>query len=205
MRTRLLSFGVWALVAAAAMFWGLKLSVGGTSLPAQAQTPARGPALGGEWRRLLGDSASAAADDEEDGPAGSDRFRLLGVVAPRGAGASSQGVAVIAVGDQPARAWRTGAVIDGDTVLLSVDRRSASLGPRGGPATTELTLPEPARSTGPAVAPIGRPPLINGLPPTPTMPGAIGQRPMGIPGQGGLVAPKPGGQAANNSNDDDDE
>lgn len=201
MRTRLLSFGVWALVAAASMFWGLKLGVTGPGLPSQAQTPARGLALGGDRRRLLGESAAAAADDDE-APAGSERLRLLGVVAPRGAETSPQGVAVIAVGDQPARAWRTGSVVDGDLVLLSVARRSVQLGPRGGPATTELTLPEPGRSTGPVAPPVVRPPVLGVPPIAPGTPAGAAPRPMGVPVPGGLVTAKPAAPAASEDEDE---
>ena len=41
MQTRLLSFAVWALVAASALFWGLRLFVTPTALPAQARLPAQ--------------------------------------------------------------------------------------------------------------------------------------------------------------------
>lgn len=150
MATRLLTLTLWALVLASAVFWGLKVFAPRTGVPATAQTPARTLALGGELRRLLGSSETASDDDDDDALAdASDRFHLLGVVAPRGASHSSQGVALIAIGSEPPKAWRTGAALDGETVLLAVGPRSVQLGPRGGPATTELTLPDPtAASTG---------------------------------------------------------
>ena len=128
MQTRLLSFAVWALVAASALFWGLRLFVTPTALPAQARLPAQRVAMGGDLQRVLGMTAKA---DEPAASPGAERFHLLGVVWPRGAEVSPQGVALMAVGDQPARAWRTGSAVDGDTVLLSVSQRGVQLGPRG--------------------------------------------------------------------------
>ena len=169
MASRLLTLAVWALVLASAVFWALKVFSSRTVLPPNTQIPARSLAMGGELRRLLGTSEKVV---EEEGPSEtSDRFHLLGVVAPRGADHSPQGVALIAVGDQPPKAWRTGSVVDGDTVLLAVSQRSVQLGPRGGPATTELTLPEPT--------PIAAPPhqALNQMNrPVPMMPA-------GVPGQ----------------------
>ena len=143
MASRLLTLGIWAVVLASLVFWGLKVFAPRTGVPAWAQMPARALAMGGELRRLLGTSEKPQGDDDEIADA-SDRFRLLGVVAPRGAGHSPQGVALIAVDNQPPKAWRTGSVIDGDTVLLAVTQRSVQLGPRGGPPTAELTLPDPS-------------------------------------------------------------
>ena len=169
MASRLLTLAVWALVLASAVFWALKVFAPRTGVPPNTQIPARSLAMGGELRRLLGTSEKVVDDD---GPADtSDRFHLLGVVAPRGADHSPQGVALIAVGDEPPKAWRTGSVIEGDTVLLAVNQHSVQLGPRGGPATTELTLPEPT--------PIAAPPrqALNQLNrPVPMMPA-------GVPGQ----------------------
>ncbi|HSI57729.1 MAG TPA: hypothetical protein VLA16_09240 [Ideonella sp.] len=177
MASRLLTFAVWAVVLATALFWGLRVFVQKPGLPAQVQMPSRGLAMGGELKRLLGASVVAVVDEEEEPEEGSDRFHLLGVVAPRGASLSAQGVALIAVGGEPAKAWRTGAVVDGDTVLLSVDKRSVKLGPRGGPATTELKLPEPeAAATGPVGGAPGAVRPMQGL----QQPGTAPMRPGGV-------------------------
>lgn len=173
MASRLLTFVVWALVAGSGLFWGLKLFVKAPGVPALAQTPARAMVPSGDLGRVLG-VVEVASEDEETVSAPS-IYRLLGVVAPSGASSgssASSGVALIAVGDQPAKAWRTGAVVDGDTVLLSVGKRSAQLGPKGGPVRNELTLPEPAAaSTGPAPGMMSsvRPqfPLAQGMPRAP--------------------------------------
>lgn len=187
MASRLLTLGVWTVVLASLVFWGLKVFAPRTGVPPGAQMPTRALAMGGELRRLLGTSEKPDADDEELTDA-SDRFHLLGVVAPRGAGQSPQGVALIAVDNNPPKAWRTGSVVDGDTVLLSVSQRSVQLGPRGGPPTTELTLPDPsvAVNNAPRAA-------LNAVPrPVPMMPGAQPQQPQGaIHNTGPAAQPMP--------------
>ena len=218
MRTRLFTFGIWALVAGSLLFWGLRLFVPRTVLPAQAQLPARHVAMGGDLHRLLGSSAAPAdAGNEEAADDGADRYQLLGVVAPRGAGHSPQGVALISVGGEPARAWRTGATVEDDVVLLSVSRRGAQLGPRGGPATTELTLPDPSPSRGAAPGLPGLPQFRPGMPANGQIggiqqPGAGQIRPMGQPQgmvppgmQPGQAGVRPNGQAAQNADDEDED
>jgi general secretion pathway protein C len=171
MTSRLLSLLVWALVAATGVFWGLKLFAKGAPLTAATQMPPRAN-LGGELATLLGDSTPPEAEEAPDPASGSDRFRLIGVVAPVGRGASSQGVALIAIGDQPAKVWKTGSVIEGDLVLLSVGQRSAQIGPKGGPATSEISLPPlAAAATGPLPGAAGTPAGKVGLPIAGAVPG----------------------------------
>lgn len=149
MASRLLTFVVWALVAVSGLFWGLKLFVRAQGLPATAQAAMAAAPQGGSLTRVLG---TVAASDDEEEDAGDGRFQLLGIVAPGGQTSSSpQGVALISVSGQPARAWHTGAVIEGDTVLLSVSKRSVELGPKGGPASSSLSLPDPNAAPRPAV------------------------------------------------------
>lgn len=185
MASRLLTFVVWALVAISGLFWGLKLFVRAQGLPATAQAATVGAPQGGNLTRVLG-TVAVADDAEED--TGDGHFQLLGIVAPGGtASASPQGVALISVGGQPAKPWRTGAVIEGDTVLLSVSKRSVELGPKGGPASTSLSLPDPNSVPRPAV-----PNAVSLRTPRVTLPG----RPQAL-GQGlrqepaGQVAPQP--------------
>ncbi len=140
---------VWALAAAAAVAWGLKLFVNPTPVPAGAQVADTTPVLQADLTRLLGaDPALPAAAAEEAAPPPDARFKLLGVVAPRQAAATGrgprEGVALIAIDGQTPRAYRVGARVDGDTVLQSVHARGAELGPRGGPARVALELPPPA-------------------------------------------------------------
>lgn len=179
MASRLLTLTLWALVLASAVFWGLKVFAPRTGVPATAQAPARTLAMGGELRRLLGGSETTSEGDEDELVDASDRFHLLGVVAPRGASHSPQGVALIAIGDQPPKAWRQGAAIDGETVLLAVGPRSVQLGPRGGPPTAELTLPDPAEAAIGAPRPAAGP-----------APGAFGRAVPMMP-QGAQPAPPP--------------
>lgn len=176
MTTRWWAFGVWAVVAASAVYWALKL-VKPAPAP-QATVVAAAGALRGDLSRVLG------AEPEEAGPVESpesSRFELLGVVASRSA--LSDGVALIAVDGKAPKAFRVGAAIDGDTVVQSVRQREVLLGPRGGDATVSLDLSTP-------------PPASTGrLPP----PGAGGQPqaralalPGGAPPQGGVRAGMPG-------------
>jgi len=188
MASRLLTFVVWALVAASGLFWGLKLFTHARGLPDNAQATRQVVSQGGDLSRLLGTVVVAAAEEEPEDA--SDRFKLLGVVAP--AGHTGPGVALIAVGDQPARAWRTGAVVDGDTVLLSVGKRSAQLGPKGGPVSAELSLPEPAV----AAASPARPILSIGA-------GGVHGGPQGQPPQQRPMTAQPAPQPAQNNDDDE--
>lgn len=153
MQSRLASFGVWAAVAASLVYWGFTVAGPRTPLPDGARLPAPDAMGGGGWTQVLG--VPDVSDDDEPAMADDSRFQLLGVVAPQGAAQSSQGVALIAVDGQPPRAVRTGAVVDGDTVLLAVERRAVQLGPRGGPAAVALNLPDPSTAShaAPAVAP----------------------------------------------------
>jgi general secretion pathway protein C len=197
MASRLLTFAVWALVAGSGLFWGLRLFVQAPGLPDSAQAPASRVALGGDLGRLLG-MTEQPSEDEEPADDGAGKFQLLGVVAPPPSAHSSQGVALIAVGGQPAKAYRTGAKVDDTTVLLSVSRRGAELGPHGGPAVYSLALPEPApaATVAPGAVP-GRPPLPGA--PIGGVPGHPGMRPMvSAP----AVAPPP--QSAGDGTDEED-
>jgi general secretion pathway protein C len=82
-------------------------------------------------------------------PAPDARFQLIGVVSPRGPSSSREGLALIAVDGKPAKAFRIGAAVTGDTVLQAVRQRGATLGPRGGAAQVALELAAPpAAATG---------------------------------------------------------
>lgn len=201
MASRLLTLAVWALVLASTVFWGLKVFSSRTGVPPGSQTPTVKLAMGGELRKLLGTSEKPEPGDSKKGPPPDARFQLLGVVAPRGAGHSPQGVALISVNDEPAKAWRTGAVLDGDTVLLAVNQRSVQLGPRGGPATSELSLPEPT--------PINAPPHTGAGPmnrTVPMMPGAIPQQPQqGMHSPAPSAQPMPRGRPPQQEDDDNDD
>ncbi len=87
----------------------------------------------------------------------SERFQLVGVIAPPG-GTARGGFAIITLDGQPARTWRVGAVVDGNTSLLAVSKRGAEFGPPGGPTAFTLQLPEPAAAeTGTLTAAVSQP------------------------------------------------
>ncbi len=170
----------WALVAAAALFWGLRLFVSAPPVPPSTPVASIGPAARGDLTRLLGNDppppvVAAATEAPPDA-----RFQLIGVVTPRATAAAREGLALIAVDGKPARAYRVGAVIDGQTVLKSVAARGALLGPRDGAAQVTLSLLPPAAATTgalPSLAPSAAEPPINpgaaALPVPPGMPAAV--------------------------------
>jgi general secretion pathway protein C len=153
---------VWALVAASAAFWGLKLFVKSPGAPAGTQVTASTPPTQADLTRLLGvDAPVVVAEAVPDR-----RYQLLGVVAPRPAAAAREGLALIAVDGKPPRAYRVGALVDGDTVLKSVSARQATLGPRDGGSSVALDLPAPSpAATGTLPAAPGAPVVSVPAPP----------------------------------------
>ncbi len=149
MSARWWTSGVWALAAASALFWGLRLFVKPPAAPPQTQLAEPGAALRGDLSRLLGTDPPpplAAATAE---PAPDARFILIGVLSPRSPQAAREGLALIAVDGRLAKAYRVGAVVDGQNVLQSVGTRSATLGPQGGASLIALNLSAtPPASTG---------------------------------------------------------
>lgn len=191
MSARWWTLGVWALAAASAAYWGLRLFSNAQPVPAHAKAVEAAGAARGDLSRLFGvDAPPPVAASVE--PAPDARFQLIGVVSPRSPQAAREGVALIAVDGKPPRAYRIGAVVDGQNVLKAVNPRGATLGPRDGAALVALNLvPPPAAATGtlpPAAneggAPVMPPPAQAPLP----YPGATAPRP-GVPvppGTGGL-------------------
>ena len=103
----------------------------------------------------LGFADAAAAD--------ASRFRLIGLAANKvsdGDTRAGKGLALIAVDDKPARAFRAGDVIDGQRVVQSVNANSVKIGMPQGPALITLQaplLPGPATGSLPPVAVSARP------------------------------------------------
>lgn len=134
------TFAVWALAAASAAYWGLKLSArpdAGTLAP-QASRAALVPEPAA-IARLLGESQPAAL-----APAAnlSSRFNLVGLASQGGRTA----IAVIAVDGKPARPFRVGSQVDDGLVLQAVEGRRALLGPGvGAPPALALELPPPRK------------------------------------------------------------
>lgn len=205
MTARWVAFLTWAAVASGALYWALRLAVSAEGVPAHAQVVSVTVRTAGDLQRLLGAGPpipQSAQEAPAAAPPTDPRFTLIGVVAPRPGTPMREGVALIAADDQPAKAYRVGAVVEGSLVLLSVSARGASLGPRRGPASVVLELPEvPAASTGvpddsgadnpDGGLPQGAPPRALGPP------GAVGARPglpipavvPGIPNPGGASPP----------------
>jgi general secretion pathway protein C len=177
MWARWMTVVVWALAAAAAFAWGLRVFVPPTPMPAGAQVADTTPVLQTDLTLLLGTDPSTAPAAEPEAAAAppSARFALLGVVAPRSprgqARSTGEGVALIAIDDRGPRAYRVGARIEGDTVLQAVSASGAELGPRGGPVEVALQLPPMA------AAATGTLPALETEAATPPPPAATPKRP----------------------------
>ena len=137
--------GVWALAAGSGLYWGLQVFVKPPPAPSHTQTAAMTPAFRGDLSRLLGNDPPPPPPDAAEAEASADaRFQLIGVVSPPSRQAAREGLALIAVDGQPAKAFRVGAVVEGNTVLQTVAARGVTLGLRDGPALVALNLPPPA-------------------------------------------------------------
>lgn len=156
MLARLSAFVIWSLVAATAVFWALRFTARPLQAPAHAVAVGKSAPIRGDLTRLFG-AAPIVAVVPEAVPEASSRFRLVGVMAPRGteaAARSGNGLALIAVDGKPARAFAVGSRLDSDLVLQSVSHRTASLGPAQGERSVLLELPAlPAPATGVLPAP----------------------------------------------------
>ena len=160
MLARLSAFAIWALVAATAVFWGLRLFVSAPAAPAYTVAVGDAATVRGDLTRLLG-SAPAVPVSAAAAPEASSRFRLFGIVAPKGGSsestASGRGVALIAVDGKMPKAYPVGSQIDGDLVLQTVSLRTVSIAAgKGAPSITlELPRPLPAATGALSSAPIG--------------------------------------------------
>ncbi|HMO48977.1 MAG TPA: hypothetical protein PKB14_23510 [Rubrivivax sp.] len=198
MLPRFAAFVIWAAVAASAVYWALQLWSRPIAAPAHAVLVSAADGFHGDASRVLGTDAVPVGLPAAEPAQADPRFRLVGVVAPRAARAGAPGVALIATDGKPAKAYRVGAVVDGELVLQAVRSRGASLGPRGQEAQVDLQLPVlspppgsmPAR---PAIAPLPRaqqavPPVQNHNPDVET-PSDPADRPMLAPPGGALRPP----------------
>lgn len=181
---------IWAAVAASGVYWGLRLFTRPTPVPGGAVVAVAPAPAAGSLVRLLGEPPAEPVPGDNPAPVADSRFRLVGVVAPRGAAAS--GLALISVDGKPPRAVAVGREVEPGLRLLTVSHRQAELGAaRGAPAMT-LALPPLAeaqrgRPGDGAAAPIAMPgALPGGLPMFNRSPGAMG---LALPGQR-----PPGGQ-----------
>lgn len=186
MVARLLSFGVWAVVAATTVFWGLRLATRPQPLPPQAAVAVSGLPQGGDLTRLFGAPPPPVVEAAPAAPPPDARFKLLGVVAP--AAGQHAGLALLAVDGRPARALAPGERVDGDWTLRSIAHRRVELTPAAGGPSMVLELPvlaEAARGTLAAPAELGgtpSPPAVAPAPPgPPTYPLKAGQQPVPRP------------------------
>jgi general secretion pathway protein C len=181
MLARWSTFVVWALVAAGALLWGLKLFVAGPPLPPRTTVAATAPVARGDLSRLLGVEAPEPAVAVNE-PAPDARYQLVGVVTPRAMNAAREGLALIAVDGKPAKAFRVGAVVDGDTVLKTVAARGATLGPRHGAALVALNIAPPAAAATGALPPAGAVgATVNAALPVPAVAQPLSQAPQAAP------------------------
>ncbi|HWI79315.1 MAG TPA: type II secretion system protein N [Ramlibacter sp.] len=130
------TFALWALVAASAAYWGLKLSGGDdvATAPPAARSPA--PADPAAVARVLGSSPTVATAAPP--PSAGSRFALVGVVANRGHG----GAALVSIDGKPPKPFRVGTAVEEGLVLQSVDARRAVLAPSmDAPPSVTLELP----------------------------------------------------------------
>jgi general secretion pathway protein C len=125
----------WALAAAAAVYWGLRLSAPVGAAPAAAPPPAPVAAVdAASLARLLGAVAGPAAPPPSSLAS---RMQLQGVIVDR----QQRGTALIVVDGKPARPYRTGMAIEPGLVVQALGHRSATLGTAGGPASVTLEMP----------------------------------------------------------------
>jgi general secretion pathway protein C len=152
MLARLSAFVVWALVAATAVFWGLRLLARPQPAPAYALTVGEATVARGDLSRLFGAAPVANAPNQPMAPELSSRFKLLGLMAPKASATEPvhrAGYALIAVDGKPARPFAVGAALDSGLVLQAVSLRTASIGPVDGAAAVKLEMPAlPVATTG---------------------------------------------------------
>jgi general secretion pathway protein C len=209
MFARLSAFVIWSLVGATAVFWALRLAATPPQVPPYAAAVSNAATVRGDLGRLFGTAPrqSAAVAQATEAPS---RFKLIGVMAPRGAAQAEpgHGVALIAVDGKPPKPFRVGAQLDGDLVLQSVGLRTASLGPLQGTRSVLLELPALAPPNSGVLPPIGGGPALPAPPRPPlpipgaALPAAVGAAqsanapaPPVIPGQSPSGLPTPGGLA----------
>ena len=206
MSSRWTGFFIWALVAASTAFWGVKIFAATRPVPPGAQAP-QAVAANGPMDRLFG-AVVVPTVVAPVVPPESSRFQLVGVIAPPGV--TRDGFALISLDSQPARTWRVGATIDGNTSLLAVSKRGAEFGPAGGPTAFTLQLPEPAAAETGTLAPAMSQPdpaqMQNATPQVenaqhlaqPPQMGGRGGFQGGMPGRNGLQ--QPGGRGFQQNN-----
>lgn len=138
MGARVCSWLVLFAVLATAAYWSWLLAEQAVDRgqPALVSAAPSWPAAGGDWRNLFG-AAAPEVQHSEPMPRAAP-MRLIGVVAPHQG--TLAGVALIAVGDQPARAYRIGADVDAGWFVQAVRRDGVELRARAGGTSAVRTL-----------------------------------------------------------------
>ena len=158
---------IWAAVAASLVAWGARWLQPSSPTPAQAQVATDRALPPADWSRPLGAAPSGAGGTTAGGPQGAVAQRpltLVGVIA-----AARQGVALIAAGADSARAYRLGAVVEGQWTLRSIEPRAVTLVAREGGASRRLELP-PLPTASVATSPtasLSVPPVVTSAPTAP--------------------------------------
>jgi general secretion pathway protein C len=204
MLARLSALVIWGLVAATAVFWGLRLLVRAPVAPAYTVAVGDASAVRGDLARLLG-TAPVAPVAAVAVPEAASRFKLLGIAAPNSA-ASPTGVALIAVDGKMPKAYAVGSRVDGDLVLQSVSLRTVSIATGQGAAPITLQLP-PLVAAATSNVPPGATGGMTASPPTvvpqyapPFAPQPIAMPPTGAPPMPApVVMPNPQGLPVNPS------
>lgn len=165
MASRWLAFLVWGCIGFSAVAWLLQVAVAARPVPADAVVVDAAQTPRGDWTRLFG--APVVVEEVAVATPLQGRFKLVGVVASRHETDAAQGLAVISVDGKPARAYRVGSLVEGDTVLQAVRARAADLGPSGAAPVVKLELaPLAPPATGTLPGP-GGPTLPPPSPPAP--------------------------------------
>lgn len=129
---------VWALAAASAAYWGLRLSARAPDVAVPPAPAAAAAADAQAMARLLG-AAAAPAVVAQAAPPLSSRFALVGVLAGED---GESGAALIAVDGKSAKPYRVGAEVDAGLVVQLLTERQVHLGPAlGGAAAVVLEMP----------------------------------------------------------------
>ena len=138
---RLSTFVLAALVAASAVYWGLRWSEPLATPGYSGEGASQRPIDTARVAQLLGASA-APADTGAEAPAAiaAINYKLEGVIA-QGRG-SGRGSALIAIGGEKAKPYKVGDRLSDDLVLQSVSARGAALATSmAAPASVQLELP----------------------------------------------------------------
>ena len=176
MASRIAALLIWAAVAASLAFWGLRWLAPPLGVPANAAPVTLETGVRGDIQRLLTGPTRSESPTANPTAASAlaSRIQVIGVMAP--APGQTAGVALLSIDGKPPKAYRVGAVVDGEMVLQGLSQRSAQIGPQDGSAFLTVNLPGlPPPATGSLPPPTGVTQA-----PEPGQPPGLGER-MGQP------------------------